>query len=50
MVLCRNWFTPPLEVGSAGQTAVKAFDNAEQARREMDKLVAEKLRKGYVEE
>ncbi|MGN5476585.1 WGR domain-containing protein [Cupriavidus basilensis] len=28
---------------------MKAFDSAERARREMDKLVAEKLRKGYVE-
>lgn len=37
-------------IGSAGQTSVKAFDSAERARREMDKLVAEKLRKGYVEE
>jgi len=36
-------------IGSAGQTSVKAFDSAERARREMDKLVAEKLRKGYVE-
>jgi predicted DNA-binding WGR domain protein len=36
-------------VGSTGQTLVKAFDSAERAAREMEKLVAEKLRKGYVE-
>jgi predicted DNA-binding WGR domain protein len=36
-------------VGSTGQTLVKAFDSAERAVREMEKLVAEKLRKGYVE-
>ncbi|SPA44181.1 AAA domain-containing protein [Cupriavidus taiwanensis] len=36
-------------IGSAGQSSMKAFDSAERARREMDKLVAEKLRKGYVE-
>ncbi|RWA52384.1 hypothetical protein AU476_17955 [Cupriavidus sp. UYMSc13B] len=36
-------------IGSTGQTSVKAFDSAERARREADKLVAEKLRKGYVE-
>jgi predicted DNA-binding WGR domain protein len=35
--------------GSTGQTLVKAFDSAERAAREMEKLVAEKLRKGYVE-
>ena len=35
--------------GSTGQTLVKAFDSAERAVREMEKLVAEKLRKGYVE-
>jgi len=27
---------------------VKLFDNAKRARREMGKLVAEKLRKGYM--
>jgi uncharacterized protein (DUF1330 family) len=31
------------------RVVVIAFDSAERARREMDKLVAEKLRKGYVE-
>ncbi|MCX4164348.1 MULTISPECIES: AAA domain-containing protein [Paraburkholderia] len=37
-------------IGSNGQTNLKEFDTPERARREMDKLVAEKLRKGYVEE
>ncbi|SHG62363.1 AAA domain-containing protein [Massilia sp. CF038] len=37
-------------IGTAGQEIVKQFESAERARREMDKLVAEKLRKGYVEE
>ncbi|GAA5161773.1 AAA domain-containing protein [Viridibacterium curvum] len=37
-------------IGTAGQSALKQFESAERARREMDKLVAEKLRKGYVEE
>lgn len=36
-------------IGSSGQTNLKAFDSTERARRELDKLVAEKLRKGYVE-
>jgi predicted DNA-binding WGR domain protein len=36
-------------IGSAGQQVLKQFDTSERARREMDKLVAEKLRKGYVE-
>lgn len=35
-------------IGSAGQNNLKEFDTAERARREMEKLVAEKLRKGYV--
>lgn len=37
-------------IGSTGQVNIKAFDTPERARREMEKLVAEKLRKGYVEE
>jgi predicted DNA-binding WGR domain protein len=37
-------------IGSNGQVNRKEFDTPERARREMDKLVAEKLRKGYVEE
>ncbi|NIF52787.1 AAA domain-containing protein [Burkholderia sp. Ax-1724] len=37
-------------VGTSGQTNLKQYDSAERARREMDKLVTEKLRKGYVEE
>ncbi|WP_454692654.1 AAA domain-containing protein [Achromobacter aloeverae] len=37
-------------IGAAGQTNLKQFETAERARREMDKLVAEKLRKGYVED
>ncbi len=34
-------------IGSAGQRNVKQFDSPARARREMDKLVAEKLGKGY---
>jgi len=37
-------------IGTSGQSNLKNFDTAERARREMDKLVDEKLRKGYVEE
>lgn len=37
-------------IGSQGQTTLKSFDSADRAEREMEKLVAEKLRKGYVEE
>ncbi|CAN7447728.1 DUF4011 domain-containing protein [Phenylobacterium sp. LjRoot225] len=36
-------------IGTKGQAMVKSYDTAERARREMDKLIAEKLRKGYVE-
>jgi uncharacterized protein (TIGR02996 family) len=36
-------------IGSAGQTQVKTFADEEKARKEHDKLVAEKLRKGYQE-
>lgn len=37
-------------IGSAGQTILKQFDSRDRALREMDKLAAEKLRKGYVED
>ncbi|WP_349656531.1 AAA domain-containing protein [Xanthomonas sp. 10-10] len=37
-------------IGTTGQTTLKAFDTVERATREMDKLTAEKLRKGYVED
>ncbi|WP_230970090.1 AAA domain-containing protein [Nitrogeniibacter aestuarii] len=36
-------------IGTSGRTLLKAFDTHERARREMDKLVAEKLRKDYVD-
>lgn len=35
--------------GTKGSTVVKAFDSPERAKREAAKLIAEKLRKGYVE-
>jgi predicted DNA-binding WGR domain protein len=35
--------------GTNGQTILKQFDTPERALKEMDKLVNEKLRKGYVE-
>jgi uncharacterized protein (TIGR02996 family) len=37
------------KVGSAGQTQTKTFASAEQAQAEADKLIREKLKKGYVE-
>jgi uncharacterized protein (TIGR02996 family) len=37
------------KVGSKGQTQTKAFPDEEQARKAYDKLVAEKVGKGYVE-
>ena len=36
-------------IGTSGRTLLKAFDTHERACREMDKLVAEKLRKDYVD-
>ncbi|MGL4551622.1 MAG: WGR domain-containing protein, partial [Gemmataceae bacterium] len=36
-------------IGTAGQTQEKAFADEAKAQREHDKLVAEKLRKGYTE-
>src|SRR4051812_12741904 len=37
------------KVGSTGQTQVKSFASAEKAQAEADKLIREKLKKGYVE-
>jgi len=37
------------KVGSAGQTQTKTFASAEKAQAEADKLIREKLKKGYVE-
>jgi uncharacterized protein (TIGR02996 family) len=37
------------KVGSAGQTQTKSFADAAKAQKEHDKLVAEKLKKGYTE-
>src|SRR5262245_31263738 len=37
------------KVGTKGQTQTKEFADADQARKAHDKLVAEKLAKGYVE-
>nr|WP_229458844.1 WGR domain-containing protein [Massilia glaciei] len=37
-------------IGSTGQVNLKQFDSKERALREMEKLVGEKLRKGYVED
>ncbi|MBW3599268.1 MAG: STM4015 family protein [Planctomycetes bacterium] len=36
-------------IGSEGQKTKKSFDSLEKAQKEYDKLVAEKLRKGYLE-
>ncbi len=37
------------KVGASGQTQTKSFASAEQAQAEADKLIGEKLKKGYVE-
>lgn len=37
-------------VGSQGQTLIKTLDSPERALREVEKLIAEKLRKGYQEQ
>ena len=37
------------KIGTAGQSQSKEFDDSSQARKEYDKLVAEKCKKGYVE-
>ena len=37
------------KVGTNGQTQVKTFPDEAAARKEHDKLVAEKVKKGYVE-
>ncbi|MGN6482630.1 AAA domain-containing protein, partial [Luteibacter sp.] len=37
-------------IGTQGQAQVKVFETAQRAHREMEKLVAEKLRKGYVDD
>ncbi len=38
------------KTGTAGQTQTKTFDNEEKCLKEAEKLLAEKLKKGYVEE
>src|ERR1041384_4233963 len=37
------------KVGASGQTQTKSFADAEKAQAEADKLIREKLKKGYVE-
>ncbi len=37
-------------IGSTGQSNLKTFETVGRAEREMEKLVSEKLRKGYIEE
>jgi DNA ligase-1 len=37
------------KIGSGGQTTLKTYDSPEQAAREAEKLIGEKVRKGYVE-
>jgi predicted DNA-binding WGR domain protein len=36
-------------VGAKGSTVIKAFETPERAKQEAAKLVAEKIRKGYLE-
>ena len=38
------------KIGTDGQATLKGFDSAEKAQKEYDKLVAEKTKKGYVEQ
>ncbi len=37
------------KIGTSGQESVKEWDSEEKAKKEYDKLVAEKVKKGYVE-
>ena len=37
------------KIGTAGQQTLKEFDNAAAAKKEYDKLVHEKTKKGYIE-
>ncbi len=37
------------KIGTAGQTGTKSFDSDDKAKKEYDKLVAEKTKKGYAE-
>ena len=37
------------KLGTAGQNSVKSFDSEEKCEKEANKLIAEKLKKGYVE-
>ena len=37
-------------IGTKGQTLIKSLDSPERALREAEKLIAEKLRKGYQEQ
>ncbi|MDC0675983.1 WGR domain-containing protein [Nannocystis radixulma] len=37
------------KLGTGGQSQTKSFPSAEKARREQDKLIAEKIKKGYTE-
>src|SRR5687767_3359435 len=36
------------KIGTDGQSTTKEFDSPQQARKEYDKLIAEKVKKGYV--
>jgi len=36
-------------IGTAGQSTTKSFDSADKAQRECDKLIAEKVKKGYTQ-
>ena len=48
--LSENTFTVRYgRIGASGQSQSKTFSDAARARREMDKLIEEKLRKGYEE-
>lgn len=37
------------KIGTTGQTTIKTFGSDAEAKKEYDKIVAEKVKKGYVE-
>lgn len=37
------------KIGTEGQVSMKEYDSEEKAQREYDKIVAEKMKKGYAE-
>ncbi|MDR2869044.1 MAG: WGR domain-containing protein [Deferribacteraceae bacterium] len=44
-----NFVTTYGKIGTAGQTSEKSFDSAEDCEKEANKVIAQKVKKGYVE-